>query len=242
MPVNLARPALAPLLLLLPALAACGGGSASTGTPAPPAISAASAEARLAALVLDTSDLAPGYTQDVARPRTNDEAANARPDTENARTQYADWGQVLAFNVQYGPPKTAGLVYSGVAARIMNTATLYQSADGASAALAYERGLSPSVVANFLVNDGAGTKISDTQAVKDIDFPAKGDESFAWRVSGKATFADGFTVNFVADAVYVRVGRVTGNVTAVALGQAPDRAALVALVNKFIARVKAAAV
>jgi hypothetical protein len=78
--------------------------------------------------------------------------------------------------------------------------------------------------------------------VKDIDFPAKGDESFAWRLSGKAVFADGFTINFVADAVYVRVGRVTGNVTAVALGQAPDRAALVALIDKFIARVKAAAI
>jgi hypothetical protein len=137
------------LLVLLPALVACGGGSASTGTPAPPAISADSAEARLAALVLDTTDLAPGYTQDVARSQTNDEAANARPDTENAHAQYVDWGQVLAFNVQYGAPKAAGLVYSGVAARVMNTATLYQTAEGASAALAYERRLSPSVVANF---------------------------------------------------------------------------------------------
>jgi len=228
------------LVLLSPALVACGGGGSSTAAGVAPTISAGTAEARLATLVLDPGDVGGGYRQDAARAQTNEEAAKARPDTETARQQYADWGQVLAYNVQYAAPPTADLVFNGATARLMNTATLYQTADGASAALAYVHGLSPSVVANFLVNDGVGTKISDTQVVKDIEFAAEGDESFAWRVSGKATFSDGFTINFVADAVFVRAGRVTGNVTAVALGQPPDRAALTALVDKFIARVKAA--
>ena len=202
-------------------------------------MSASAAQGLLARMVLAPGDIGAGYVQDVARAQTNEESAKARPDTENARTQYADWGQVLAYNVQFAAPSSADLVYTGTAARVMNTATLYRSADGASAALAFAGGLAPQVVANFLVNDGAGTKISDTQVVEIADFPSKGDESFAWRVSGKAVFPDGFTSIFVADAVFVRVGRVTGNVTAVALGQALDRASLAALVDTFVARVKA---
>ena len=223
----------------LPALAACGGGSTSA-TSSPPSVSASEAEAWLARVVLAPGDAGEGYTADVARSITNDEAAKARPDTDSARQQYADWGQVLAYNVQFGAPASADLVFSGTAARVMNTATLYRDADGASAALASAGGLAPQVVANFLVNDGAGTKISETQVIKLADFPPKGDESFAWRLSGKAVFADGFTINFVADAVFVRVGRATGNVTAVALGQPPERGRLTELVDTFVSRVRAA--
>ena len=227
------------LASLLPVLGACGGGSTSE-TSGPPATSASAAQAWLSGVVLAPGDVGAGYTQDVARVQTNEESAKARPDTDDARQQYAEWGQVLAYNVQFAASSSDDLVFTGTAARVMNTATLYQTADGASAALAFAGQLAPQVVANFLVNDGAGTKISDTQVVKAADFPAKGDESFAWRVSGKAVFADGFTSIFVADAMFVRVGRVTGNVTAVALGQAPDRTRLAALVDTFIARVEAA--
>jgi hypothetical protein len=224
------------LACALPAMAACGGGS--TSATAQPG--ASDAEAWLARVVLAPADAGPGYTADVARTLTNEESAKARPDTDSARRQYADWGQILAYNVQLAAPASADLVFTGAAARVMNTATLYRDADGASAALASVGDLAPDVVANFLVNDGDGTKISETQVIKIADFPAKGDESFAWRLSGKAVFADGFTVNFVADAVYVRIGRVMGNVTAVALGEPPERGRLTELVDTFVSRVRAA--
>ncbi|MBI5283535.1 MAG: hypothetical protein HY874_00430 [Chloroflexi bacterium] len=227
-----------PLACIAVVLAACGSGAAKTPA-ASPTLSASAAEARLAKIVLTAADAGPGFTQEVARAQTNEDAANARPDTETARQQYADWGQILAYNVQFGAPPGADLVFNGKTARVMNTATLFHTNDGASAALAYVRGLAPALIANFLVNDGAGTKISETQVVKDIDFPAAGDESFAWRISGKATFAGGFTVNFVADSVFLRAGSLTGNVTAVALGQPPDRAALTALVSTFVQHAKA---
>ncbi len=193
----------------------------------------------LKAMVLRTTDIGPDYTQEVARLQTNEDAAKARPDTEQARQQYREWDQVLAYNVQFGAPPTADLVFSDKTARVLNTATLYNTPVGAASALAFVRGLSPGVVANFLINDSSGTRISDTQVVKDIVFPAKGDGSFSWRISGKATFENGFTVNFVADSVFVRVGRVTGNVTTVALGQSPNPQELNSLVDKFVERVRA---
>ncbi len=227
-----------PLACAAVLLAACGSGAAKAPA-ASPTLSASAAEARLAKIVLTATDAGPGFTQEVARTQTNEDAATARPDTETARQQYADWGQILAYNVQFGAPPGADLVFNGKTARVMNTATLFHTDDGAAAALAYVRGLAPALIANFLVNDGAGTKISETQVVKDIDVAAAGDESFAWRISGKATFASGFTVNFVADSVFLRVGSLTGNVTAVALGQPPERATLTALVNTFVQHAKA---
>jgi hypothetical protein len=220
------------------ALAACASGSAKTPA-ATPTLTAARAETLLQRIVLQATDIGPGYTQDSARARTNAESAKARPDTQQALRQYTQWGQALAYDVAYSTQATPDLVFSAKIARVMNSATLFAGEDGASAALDYARGLSPSVIADFLVNDGAGTKISDTQVVKDLSFPAKGDESFAWRISGKATFQNGFTVNFVADAVFVRKGRVDGTVTAVALGQAPERGELERLVDTFVQRAAA---
>ena len=98
---------------------------------------------------------------------------------------------------------------------MINTATIFQTDAGASGALGFIRDLPATTVANFLLTDSGDTTISDTQVVKDIDFPAKGDESYAWRISGKATFADGFTVILIADTVFVRTGRVNANITAV---------------------------
>ena len=212
------------------------------GAPARAAtISTADAQATLKDLALTAEDIGHGFTQDVARVQTNDDEASARADTAAARQQYAEWGQVLAYNVQFAAPQDAALTYTGAPARIMHTTTLYDTADGAGAALAFTRTLSPSVLANVLVNDAAGTRISDTQVVKDIEFPAKGDESFAWRATGKATFPNGRVATVVADAVFVREGNVTATVTAVALGERPDRAQLVALVDRFVARAQAAA-
>lgn len=218
------------------ALTACGGNGAQH---AAAEISAEDAKARLVRIVLTPDDVGGGFTQDVARVQTNQQAADARPDTENALRQFGDWGQVLAYNVQYGATADAELVYTGKIARVMNTATLFRTSDGASAALAFERGLSSTVIANVLVNESAGTKISDTQVMKDIAFPAKGDESFAWRLSGKATFEDGFVSAFVADAVFVREGNVTGSVIAVGLGDRPDAKQFEALIDRFVERARA---
>ena len=154
----------------------------------------------------------------------------------DARRQYAQWGQVLTYNVEYAAAETSAGVFSGDVARVMNTATMFNEADGAAAAFEYVRSLPDSVVANFLVNDAAGTRIRDVQATKDIEFPAKGDDSFAWRLSGKATFVSGVTVTLVADSVFVRTGRVMGNVTTVALGNAPQRQQLEELVDMFVSR------
>jgi len=73
--------------------------------------------------------------------RTNNALAAARPDSESAAAQYADWGQTLEYNVQYSAPADADLVFNGKIARVMNTATLFGASDGAIAALAYERDL-----------------------------------------------------------------------------------------------------
>lgn len=224
--------AVASLLPLVLLLAACGGAGASGS------VSAGDGEARLRAAVLQPADLGEGYTLDRDLVLTNEEAAAARPDAENARRQYAGWRQVIQYNVQYAAPPDAQLVFNGKIARLMNTATFFQTAGGASASLAYTRGLSASVAANFLVNESVGTQISDTQVTKEIEFPAKGDESFAWRVSGKATFENGFVATFVADTVFVRTGRITGNVTAVALGEAPQRQELEQIVDTFVARAR----
>ncbi len=232
---------LVPLAFAAAALAlaaACGGGGAKTPT-AVPTLTASQAEQKLRQVVLQAFDVGDGFTQVASQAITNDQAARARPDTAQALRQYADWGQVLAYNVQYSAPPSPGLVFNANTARATNTATLFSKSAGAIAALAYVRDLPSSTVANFLLNDGAGTKISDTQVVKELNFPARGDESFAWRLSGKATFPNGFTVNFVADAVFVRVGRIDGNVVTLALGAAPRRDQLEALVATFVRRAEA---
>jgi hypothetical protein len=202
--------------------------------------SAADAEARLKQAVLAADDIGSGYTLDLARVQTNDESAASRPDTENARRQQAEWEQVLAYNVEFSPPPETDLVFTPAVARLMNTATLFRTAEGAGASLAYTRTLPPSVVANFLVNDASGTKITGTQMAIVDDLPAAGDESFAWRLSGKAAFDGGLDVTFVADAVFVRVGRLTGSVIVVGLGQEPGRAGVTALVDRFVERARAA--
>ena len=207
---------------------ACGSGAAR--------LSEKQAEQRLPRMVLSASDIGEGYGQDVARFVSDEDAANARPDSDVARRQYAQWGQVLAYNVQYAAPDASAAVFSGDVARVMNTATMFNKADGAAAAFEYVRSLPDSVVANFLVNDAAGTRIRDVQATKDIEFPAKGDDSFAWRLSGKATFVSGVTVTLVADSVFVRTGGVMGNVTTVAVGNAPQRQQLEELVDMFVSR------
>jgi hypothetical protein len=222
------------LLLLVSSVAAgavaCGRGGAS----------AADTEARLKKAMLAADDIGAGYTLALARVQSNEDAATSRPDTENARRQQADWGQVLAYDVEFSPPAETDLVFTSAVARLMNTATLFRTAEGAGASLAYTRTLPPSVVANFLVNDGSGTKISATQVAVDDEFPPAGDESFAWRLSGKAAFDGGLDVTFVADAVFVRVGRLTGSVIVVGLGQEPGRAGVTALVDRFVERARAA--
>ena len=220
------------VLASLPAAPACGGGVSR--------LSEKQAEHRLKQMALTASDIGDGYAQDVARLVSDEDAANARPDSDVARRQYAEWGQVLAYNVQYAASTGSGNVFSGETARVMNTATIFNERVGADDAFAYVRSLPESVVANFLVNDAAGTQISHVQATKEIEFAAKGDDSFAWRLSGKATFASGDTVTFVADSVFVRAGRVMGNVTSVALGNAPERRQLEQLVDTFVARVASA--
>lgn len=217
---------------------ACDNGNrnATTGVAAPdrPSISAGQAEARLRGVALTADDVGAGYAQDLARVQTNAQAARARPDTQTALRQFDAWGQVLSFNVQYRAPSIREIIYTPQFARVMQTATLFQDADGAATALLYVRALSPELLGDLLTNEGAGTQITDATVTKDIAFPAKGDESFAWRVGGKASFGDRLTINFIADTVFVRVGNLNAALTVVALGRAPGRDELVRIVDRVV--------
>jgi hypothetical protein len=220
-------------------VSACGGSSGGGAAAGTSKLSDADAQSRLEKMVLQPADVGPGYTRDAADFQTDDQLARARPDTDQARTQYAEWGQLLQLNVQIAAPSGADLVYTAKIARVVNTAAIFQTPEGADGALSFTRDLPASVVANFLLMDSGESSLTDTQVLKDIDFPAKGDASFAWRVTGKATLADGFTVTLIADTVFVRAGRVTGNITVVGLGEAPARDQVTALVDAFVSKAEA---
>jgi hypothetical protein len=205
-----------------------------------PSISAADAERRLASIVLVLEDLGDGYRQDVARVITNDQAAHARADTAFANEQYEAWGQVLSYNVQFSRSTIRDAVNTPAHTRVMNNATIYNDADGAATAMVYLRALPVELLENILTNEGAGTRISDTSVQRDIAFPQRGDELYALRASGKATIDGRLTVAFVADTVFVRAGNINGAVTAVALGDTPDRAELERLVDRFVEKARAA--
>lgn len=230
-------------LLLAALLAACGGGgdrapATATTVPTP---DAAAAQRTLAAMMLAKSDIGDDYAEAVGRASTNDEAAAARPDREQAAAQFRAWGRVLGYETEFNAPPSADLLFNNKTARVMNSATLFTSPEGASSSLAFIRDLPPDAIAAFISQPGgAGGTLSDTTVQKDIAFGAAGDESFAWRIAGKAAFASGLTVNYVADAVFLRAGDVAGSVITVALGQPPDRAQLESLVAAFVKKARAA--
>jgi hypothetical protein len=223
-------------------LTACSNGNRNA-TDAPGAtespVTVAAAEALLKRIVLSSDDVGANMTEASARIHTNDQLAEARADTDFARGQYDAWGQVLTYAVQFDAAQTRRLVDTGKPTRISNTATVFHDETGASTQLIYVRAQSEERLANAVTHEGAGTRIVDAQVTKDLAFPDKGAESFAWRISGKATFETGTTLNFISDTVFVRVGNITGSVTAVGLGSPPDRATLERLVDRFIEKIRA---
>lgn len=229
--------ALIAALAVITTAVACSGGDDTPPTPTPRApLTQDEARAFIDTVSLTGSDIGADYTQAVDRCQTNDEAAAARPDTENARTQFEEWGQVFTCNVRWDAPPNADLLFNAKTAQMMNSVTVFESPEGATASLEFFRALPEDIVADFITG-GDSSALSDTRVQKDIEFAPKGDASFAWRVSGKATLDGGFVVNYVADVVFVRAGEVNGNVTTVALGQAPDRTELEGLVDTFLARI-----
>jgi hypothetical protein len=228
--------------LVAATMAACADGNRNVtdAEDAPAAsISATEAEALLMRVVLAPEDVGEGMREGTARLQTNDELAHARADTAFALDQYAAWGQVLSYAVQYDAATPRRLIDTGKFTRVSNTATVFQDVEGARTQLIYVRAQSEERLANAVTNDGAGTRIVDPQVTKDLPFPMKGDESFAWRISGKATFESGITLTFISDTVFVRAGNISGAVTAVALGNPPDRAALERLVDRFVEKARA---
>jgi hypothetical protein len=190
--------------------------------------------------MLTTEDFGDGYKQDVDRAITNAQAAKARPDTASAERQYEAWGQVLAHNVQFSPAVVRDVINTPAHARVMHTATIYNDAGGAATAMVYLRTLPVELLENILTSDGGATQISDTQVTRGVAFPFKGDEVYVLRTSGKAAISGRLTITFIADTVFVRAGNVNGAITALALGDTPDRAALLRLVDRFLAKVRAA--
>ena len=81
---------------------ACGSGA--------PRLSEKQAEQRLPRMVLSASDIGEGYGEDVARFVSDEDSANARPDSDVARRQYAQWGQVLTYNVEYAAAEPLGTI------------------------------------------------------------------------------------------------------------------------------------
>jgi hypothetical protein len=214
---------------------ACGGGDGG-----PKKLSESDAATLARAVAIQASDLGADYNRDAEQTQTNEQAATARPDTDNAREQYKDWQRVLAYNVQYAAPPTSDLLFNNKTARAMNTIEVFNSEDGASKALEFLRTLPEAIVEDMLeAGSGSGTTLSETKVEKGLDFVPKGDESFAWRVTGKATLPGDFVIRYVADVVFVREGRVNANVTTVAVGQPPMRDELEGLVDLFIQRVQA---
>jgi hypothetical protein len=217
-------------------LVACSGGPAGTAG----ATSRGDAERLLRSAALAPADAGGGFSVESTRFIGNEDAAAARPDSENARRQHAGWGRVLALETQLAGPAAADSLYSGRVVRVVQTSTLYETADGASAALSYTRDLRSSIVEGFLTNDGAGTKLDDVQLTRDLVPPDAGDESFAWRISGVATFETGQTVSIIADAAFIRAGRMTTTVMAVALASEPRAGALDALAVRAAEKMRAA--
>ena len=217
---------------------ACGGGD---GDDAEPTVSPDDARVMLQSVAMKPEDLPDDYVQDINRFQTNEQAAEARPDTDVASQQFSDWGQVLSYNVQYAAPPTIELVTNGKTARVMHTATVFQTPDGATQSLEFIRGLSEDTVQQVIeAGSGEGSTISDVKVTKDIEFVPKGDESFAFRAAGVASFADGVVVNFTADALVMRVGRMSTQIITVALGQPPIREELEEHADTFVARAQAA--
>jgi len=240
-----APPGRALILILLTALAvtACSEGNRNATDAASasiPTISAREAEERLQQIMLTAEDVGEGYKQDIDRAITNAQAAKARPDTANAQRRYEAWGQVLARNVQFSLMAVRDAINTPAHVRVMHTATIYNDADGAATAMVYLRTLPVELLENILTSDGGATQISDTQVTRGVAFPPKGDEIYVLRTSGKATISGRLTISFVADTVFVRVGNVNGAITAVALGDTPDRAALERSVDRFLEKVRAA--
>lgn len=230
------------LILLAALLGACNGDGDAPPTPTPqPTIDAAQAERMLGSVLLQQDDIGADYERALDRTMSNEEAAAARPDADNARAQFEAWERVLGREVQFNAPASADLLFQNKTARLINTATLFTSADGASASLTFVRALPEDAVAAFVQQpaEGGGT-LSETRVDKDIAFEAVGDESFAWRITGKFTFPDGFSVNYAADAVFLRIDRIAGSVITIALGQPPDRAQLESLVGTFAESARAA--
>ena len=233
--LRLALFALVPLVVL----AGCGGDG--NGNDDAATVTPDEARAFLQSVIISPDDIPDDYTQDANRFQTNDEAAEARPDTEIARQQFRDWGQVLAYNVQYAAPPNIELITNGKTARVMHTATVFQTPEGAAQSLEFFRGLSEETLQDVINSDsGEGTVISDAKVTKDIEFTPKGDESTAFRVAGVATLENGLVVNFVADALAMRVDNVTTTIVTVALGQPPIRSELEQFADTFVERVRSA--
>jgi hypothetical protein len=230
---------LVPLLVLVAAVAAaCGGDGNGPGNAT---VTPDEARVLLQDVIISTGDVPDDYAQDANRFQTNEEAATARPDTEVARQQFRDWGQVLSYNVQYAAPPNIELITNGKTARIMHTATVFHAPEGAMQAMEFVRSLSEETLQDVINSgSGQGTVISDAKVTKDIEFVPKGDESTAFRVAGVATLENGLVVNFVADALAMRVDHVTTTIVTVALGQPPARGELEDYADLFVERVRAA--
>jgi hypothetical protein len=197
------------------------------------------AGAMLSRVVIGAGDVADEYTQSQDGVRTNEELAEARPDTDTARQQYADWGQVISYAVTHNAPPDADLLFTDKSAMISSNATYFETDEGAAASLEFLESLSPEIIAAVLEMSGGDTQLSNVIVTKGMEFPPKGDESFAWEVEGLVTLPDGLQLNFTAHTVFARLGNVTVQMTTTTVGGPPNREELEGFVDLVLERVAA---
>lgn len=196
---------------------------------AAPTLSADAEAARqtLTAATLQPADVPPGMTLATSVFRTSEEALAdvPAPSSDVLRELNRQWGRLYVHDTAYAAPPTPDLLGNGAIARLQSSAALFATPEGAEASMAFNRDLDPAVVAAFV--EALGTEESPIRGVtaERIDVAPFGDSSHAWRFRGVVTVS-GLDLNFVADSVNVRVGKVTFSVTAITLNQPPPRAEL----------------
>jgi hypothetical protein len=221
------------LVVVLAVTIACGGGdgeeaiqstippgSVATGTPAGTAVATPTAsspvDGQLRGMVLQLSDVPPGFSQASESFSTNEEVAGAGSDSAETLARLLEWGRIRGHGVVYSSENSdeAGVLL------VDSTVSLYQNETGAGASFA-------DAVETARATDWASV-VAEATDVQVEELPALdvSDEMLWMRITGKAVIGDPAAEQaFIQDVVLMRVGRVRGSVSAISA--AADAATLV---------------
>lgn len=210
---------------------------ATATAPLPP--EAEAARERLAVATLQPADVPATMADAGAYFRTNEEALADAPAGAVGvlRALNRQWGRLYVYDRAYAAPPSPDLLGNAAIARLQSSASLFATAEGARASVAFNRDLDPAVVAAFVEALGTADAPIRNVTAERIDFPAYGDSSHAWRFRGVVTVS-GLDLDFVADSVNVQVGDIALSLTAITLNQPPPSAELESYVRLLAERVQ----